>query len=244
MKTSRLKADPDSIVVHERTDLVEPSKPLQLSADEVTRLRALMAEPEPDERDWKPVCSLNASPSAQAWLDARADGAKAILRREGLPDSLRLSETSPGCFTGCLAMVADRPGTLEWYAAETLRRVGQIQAALDSGDALGALQAQQELGGLLLLGELEHGFGRDLIAGRRERRRKSEGGSKRPPETEQVRSVVATIDAELRAAIPGLTKKSDRARRILKRIEKERARGGLLGLKHVPGVDRIRRYLE
>lgn len=185
-------------------------------------------------------------PSAQDWLDARESGARAILRRAGLPDSLRLVETSPGRFTGVLALVSDRPGTLEWYAAEVLRRVVRIREALERGDSAEALQAQQELGDLMLLGELEHGFGRALIESRRERRRKSEGGrqsgQRRRGARSPVRDLVEKLAVQERAAGACSTSASELARRIHARLLHPAIRRSVVG--EIPAQRTIREWIS
>lgn len=155
-------------------------------------------------------------------LDRIEGGAQAVLRDAGLPETLRLIEISPGHFEGVLAMTESSPGTPEWYAARILARVQWVRRAMAAGDVEDALTGQQDLDALLDHADLEHGIGAALIAGRHERRRKSEGGRQSSPKAQQWQQLVALRDEELRADGKARSK-SERASVIHRWLDKHPA---------------------
>ncbi len=166
------RRDPDSIVEHELISSLDVSKKLALNL------------------------------SALDWLDAREKAAQSVIRDLGLssdPGLFQLAEVSQGQWRLEVALGEERTGSPEWYAANEILAIKVIRLAIARGDILAALQAQQRLGDLIRFCELEHGVaGRNLIASRRERRRKSAGGQRKPRAAEQWRQLADIKDAELR----------------------------------------------
>lgn len=172
--------------------------------------------------------------SADERLDRLQTGARRVLQAAGLPDSLRLVEAQPGHWTGCVEAVRDRAGSLEWYAVEVLTRVTSIRAARERGDHDEALRVAFELGDLLRMGDLELGFGLDVIAGRRSHRSSRKGG-KQTPKVVQAWHGVAD---RLAAKEPPDISIAELARRVRPRMQREAP-----SLRRIPSLRTLRAHL-
>lgn len=131
------------------------------------------------------------SNTLEARLDRIEAGAREILAQAGLPTDLGGVELAPGKIRSVLAMVAEKPHSEEWFAAQILKWASAVRHNVDRGNAEGAAYAALNLGDLVEMAGMKVAWEQDALRGQKVLKSAGKGGRTKAENSQRIREARA-----------------------------------------------------
>lgn len=142
------------------------------------------------------------SNTLEARLDRIEAGAREILAQAGLPTDLGGVELAPGKIRSVLAMVAEKPHSEEWFAAQILKWASAVCHNVNRGKADGAAYAALNLGILVEMAGMKVAWEQDALRGQKVRKSAGKGGRTKAGTSQRIWAEWRKRAAEIRAKHP------------------------------------------